>query len=184
MERNWEGSDEETLVIAAQAGDLAAFDLLARRYRPAALTVARMILPLEAAEDAAQDALLAAFKALPNLAMPERFAAWLGTIVRHRAKRIGKERSGQPLPLDEVILAYAPSIVTRLHEDERSSQVRCAISALPIDIREATELHYLQDWTAPEIADFLSLPLTTVKWRLHTARRLLRNRLAALEEIE
>ncbi|MFI5386663.1 MAG: RNA polymerase sigma factor [Fimbriimonadales bacterium] len=181
---NWEGSDEETLVIAAQAGDLAAFDILAQRYRQAAVTVARQTLPREVAEDAAQDSLLSAYKALPKLEDPRRFAAWFGAIVRHRARRLGRERSREPLALDEVIAAYAPSIVARLHEDERSKQVHCAVSALSEEIREPTELHYMQGWTAPQIAEFLLLPLSTVKWRLYTARRLLRNRLAALEEIE
>jgi RNA polymerase sigma-70 factor, ECF subfamily len=179
-----EQSDEIVLVMAAQAGDLAAFDVLAHRYRPAAVTVARQLLSCEAAEDAAQDALLAAFKALPKLAEPGRFAPWLGVIVRHRAKRLGREWSKKPLPLDKVILSYAPSIVARLHEDERSQQVRCAVSELPSELREPVTLHYLQEWTANQIAAFLSLPLSTVKWRLHMARRLLRNRLAALEEIE
>jgi RNA polymerase sigma-70 factor (ECF subfamily) len=178
----WEQSDELTLVIAARAGDLAAFDILARRYRPAAVTVARQLLSLEAAEDAAQDALLSAFKALPKLTDPARFAAWLGAIVRHRSRRLVRGIAEAPLALDAVIVAYAPAIVERLREDERASQVRCGVSGLPAEIREPTELHYLQHWSAPEIADFLGLPLSTVKWRLHTGRRLLRNRLASLEE--
>jgi len=86
--------------------------------------------------------------------------------------------------LDEVIVAYAPSIVERLLEDERGKEIRCAVAGLPADIREATGLHYLQGWTAGQIAEFLSTPLTTIKWRLHTARRLLRTRLTALEEYD
>jgi RNA polymerase sigma-70 factor, ECF subfamily len=181
---NWRLTEERELVIAAQAGDLEAFDQLARRYRPAAVTVARQTLPAAQAEDAAQDALLSAFKALRSLDDPGRFAAWLGAIVRHRAKRVGRERAKEPGPLDQVIVSYAPSIVLRLHQDERSRQVRCAISALPPELREPISLHYVNGWTAAQIAEFLSLPVSTVKWRLHTARRLLRNRLASLEEIE
>ena len=185
MERlNWKQMDEEALVIAAQAGDLAAFDVLARRYRPAAITLARQLLPIEAAEDAAQDSLISAFKALPMLENIERFPAWFASIVRHRARRLGRNGSNAPLALDEVIVSYAPSIVARLIEDERIQHIRCAVSSLPAEIREATDLHYLQEWTAPQIADFLSLPLTTVKWRLHTARRLLRDRLADLEKYD
>src|SRR5882724_3249264 len=135
---NWEQSDEVTLVIAAKAGDLAAFDQLARQYRPAAVTIARQMLPSEAAEDAAQDALLAAFKALPMLEDPERFPAWFGAIIRHRSRRLGRERAKEPLALDQVIVSYAPSIVARIHDDERSEQVRCAIASLPPEIREAT----------------------------------------------
>ena len=185
MERSsWRLTEEEELVVAAQAGDLEAFDMLARRYRPAALTVARQSLPAQQAEDAAQDALLSAFKALPSLQEPGRFPAWFGAIVRHRARRMGRVRSREPLALNQVIVTYAPAIVARLHEDERSQRVRCAISGLPAEVREPTTLHYLEGWTALQIAEFLSLPVSTVKWRLHTARRLLRNRLASLEEIE
>lgn len=181
---DYAGWDEGMLVVAARAGDLKAFDVLARRYRPAAVALASQTLPAETAEDAAQDSLLAAFKSLPSLEDAERFGAWLGAIVRHRSRRLGRERSRAPLALDEVIVAYAPAIVSRLQEDESAKRIRCAISKLPEDIRVAAALRFLQEWTAPEIAGFLSLPLTTVKWRLHTARMLLRDRLAFLEEID
>ena len=178
----WHESDEIGLVIAAQAGDLHAFDRLAQRYRPAAVTIARQLLPHEAAEDAAQDALLAAFKAVPQLEDPSRFSAWLGTIVRNRARKLGLQRSKEPLPLDRVILAYAPSVLAQVESGDVANELRCAIAALPADVREAVDLHHLQGWTAVETATFLGLPLSTVKWRLHTGRRLLRSRLAFLED--
>src|SRR5579862_3033331 len=155
---SWEQSDEETIVIAARAGDLAAFDQLARKYRPALVTIARQLLRGECAEDAAQDTLLAAFKALPRLQDPKRFSAWLGSIIRHRSRRLG--RQAKPfVPLDQVILSYAPSIVERLQEDERSERIGKAIEGLPEELRNAAGLHYLQDWTTAQIAEFLGLPL-------------------------
>lgn len=177
----WRG-DEQALVAAAQAGDLAAFDTLARRYRRASVILARQILPSEAADDAVQDALLAAYKSLPLLQDTERFAPWLAAIVRNRARRLAKGSRSEPAPLDQVIVAYAPAVLERLIEDQRAERMRCALMELPTDLREPTELHYLEHWSAPQIASFLDLPLSTVKWRLHTARGKLRKRLRTLEE--
>ena len=84
----WNESDETSLVVAAKAGDIRAFDVLAVRYRRAAVLAAlRIVKRQEVAEDAVQDALLTAFKALPGLQDNDRFAGWLGAIVRHRALR-------------------------------------------------------------------------------------------------
>jgi RNA polymerase sigma-70 factor (ECF subfamily) len=174
----WEEWEEARLVAAAQVGDLKAFDRLAQRYRPAAVVVASQVLgSREAAEDAAQDALLAAYKALPQLEDRSRFASWLGMIVRNRARRIGRG-SREMLDLDRLILAHAPSIVIPHEQRELSNVVRCAVQELPPDLRVVVQLYYLEDWSTDQVARFLSLPLTTVKWRLHHARRTLRPRLA------
>src|SRR5690349_11616300 len=111
---NWEGPSEAMLVAAAAAGDLGAFDALVRRYRPAAVMVASQIVATrEQAEDAAQDALLAAYAALPQLVDQERFGAWLGTIVRHRARRLASGERRQTVPIDEVVLSYSPALAER-----------------------------------------------------------------------
>ncbi len=173
--------EEEDLVRAATRGDLAAFDTLVRHYRPAAIALARQIVHSnERAEDTAQDALITAFKALPQLQDPTRFAAWLAAIVRHRAKRISQNREDQAIPLDEFIAQRMPGLQIR----EVRNEVSCAIEDLPEDQRIVAELFYLQEWSTQQIREFLSLPVTTVKWRLHMARKSLRPRLAESLEIE
>jgi RNA polymerase sigma-70 factor, ECF subfamily len=84
---------DEFLVVGAILGSLDAFDELASRYRAAAVRVAQSIVGRDDAEDVAQDALLLAFKALPSIEEPSKFAAWLSAITRHRAMRIGKRES-------------------------------------------------------------------------------------------
>src|SRR5258706_4648113 len=92
---------DEMLVVAAILGDLDAFDELASRYRAAVVRAAQAIVGREDAEDVAQDALLLAFKALPSIEEPGKFAAWLSAITRHRALRFGKrERSHQSGRID------------------------------------------------------------------------------------
>src|SRR5215510_8426332 len=98
---------DQILVVAAILGDLEAFDELASRYRAAVVRTAQAIVGREYAEDVAQEALLLAFKALPSIEEPRRFAAWLSAITRHRALRFGKFESTQSsrwLALDEVLV--------------------------------------------------------------------------------
>lgn len=175
----WNEGEERGLVIAASAGDLAAYDLLVRRYRKPALTVATAVLGRrELAEDAVQDALLAAFAALPRLGDPERFGPWLATIVRNRAQRLARGERRATVPLDAVVLAYSPAISERLEENERGQAVRSAVDGLPEELRPVVALYYLDEWPVAEIARFLGLPPTTVKWRLHAGRQQLRGLLS------
>jgi RNA polymerase sigma-70 factor (ECF subfamily) len=174
MESGMQKWEEEELVTAATGGDPRAYDALVRHYRPAAVSLARQIVRCkEKADDVAQDALITAFKALPQLREPSRFGPWLASIVRHRAFRSKEPAS---VSLDEVLLRYIPSLA--LPTQEMAEDVVLAINALPEELRPTTELYFLEEWSAPEIADFLDLPLTTVKWRLHTARKQLSPRLA------
>src|SRR5919202_1141024 len=82
---------DEVLVVAAMLGDLSAFDELCARYRAAVVRAAQGIVGRADAEDVAQDTLLIAFKALPTLEVPAKFAAWLAAITRHRAFRFTRQ---------------------------------------------------------------------------------------------
>lgn len=177
------GRDEEQLVWKAKVGDLAAFDQLVRRYRPAAILTARGVLASrEMADDAVQDAFISAYKSLPQLADGARFGAWLFSIVRHRAMRI---RSGEKIvhqPIDDLIASHVPSIQQRLEEEGDQAEIRCAITQLPPEVQAAVQLYYLNEWSVNDIASYLDLPRTTVKWRLHTGRQQLRALLSGTDE--
>ena len=177
--------DERMRVKAAIAGDLQAFDALAASYRPACVAEARAILGRQdAAEDVAQDALLTAYRNLPSLREPDRFAAWLGRIVRHRAFR-AKSGQREDVPLtDAIILRHAPSVSKHMEESERARCVWAAVEALEPETRVVAVLYYGRDWPVAKIAAFLELTGTTVKWRLHTARTRLSRFLEDWKEIE
>ncbi|HWD41396.1 MAG TPA: sigma-70 family RNA polymerase sigma factor [Fimbriimonas sp.] len=184
MRVSWDEVEEEGLVLAAQAGSLSAFDQLAARYRPAGVLVAQRVIKCrEGAEDAVQDALLKAFKALPQLQNPSRFAAWFGAIVRNRAIRLSQNpaRHEEPLEahLDRLILREAPSISASGAESYEAVE---ELQQLPEELIEIARLYYLHEWPIKQISDLLGLPVSTVKWRLHEARRRLKGRLANLSE--
>ena len=176
-----DASDAE-LVVAALAGNTQAFDVLVNRYRRAMLTVAQQIVRNHAdAEDVVQDAFLRSFEALPQLTDLNRFGAWLHSITRNRALRYRKNISRyQPEEDVEVHLnRYADtskSDPAHIVEQELTQQgIRDAIQDLPDDYQVVIELYYWAEMPQKRIAEFLSLPLTTVKWRLHKAKDLLKS---------
>jgi RNA polymerase sigma-70 factor (ECF subfamily) len=98
---------DEVLVVAAILGDLAAFNELVLRYRAAVVRLAQTIVGREDAEDVAQEVFLLAFKALPAIENPTKFAAWVMTITRHRALRFSKQKRRRyfaPIEFDESCL--------------------------------------------------------------------------------
>jgi RNA polymerase sigma-70 factor (ECF subfamily) len=178
----WEILTESTLVELARFGSPEAFDELVARYRQAAVSQAAQIVGhRDMAEDVAQDALITAYKALPQLQDSTRFGAWVGAIVRHQACRTASARDEQAVRLDELLLEKMPAL---RRETSVISDVACEISHLEPDVRIVAELYYLEEWRVRQIGEFLGLPETTIKWRLHESRRLLRPRLAETLEIE
>lgn len=175
------GCDDDVLVAWATVGDLEAFDELALRYRPGLVLVARRVSGnRELAEDAVQDGLLAAFKALPQLDDPSRFAAWLGAIIRNRARTLSRREgaivSHALSELDRVLLCRLTS-VRSAWADPLSTDLERAFADLPESTGELVRLHYLEGWSSVRLADVFALPLSTVKWRLLDGRRRLRRHL-------
>src|SRR6266545_6636693 len=90
------GNDKE-LVDAARAGDRAAVSLLVERHRPLLLAVCRrMTCDPQAAEDAAQEAVLQALLHLDRLRRPERFGQWLVGIGLNVCRHWLRERGRGP----------------------------------------------------------------------------------------
>jgi len=175
---------DEMLVVAAILGDLDAFDELASRYRAAVVRTAQAIVGREDAEDVAQDALLLAFKALPSIEEPPKFAAWLSAITRHRALRFSKrERSHQAgrIDLDEFLLeqvqALAHPLVARPEGDD---ELKLALETVPADYALVLRLRFFDEMPLKRISAFLSAPLSTVKWRIHRGKQLLREQVELL----
>ena len=169
------------LVVAALAGNTQAFDILITRYRRAMLAIAQQIVrnPTDA-EDVVQDAFLRAFEALPQLSDLNRFGAWLHSITRNRALRYYKS-AGRYQPQEDMEpylnRGADPSAEdpAQIVERELTQQaIRDAIQELPDDFRAVIELYYWAEMPQKRMAEFLSVPLTTVKWRLHKAKELLK----------
>ncbi len=173
---------DDLLVGLAILGDLRSFDVLALRYRKAVLRVAQVYAHAELAEDIVQEALLIAFKALPTIDDPAKFASWLYAITRHAALRISKSESAKNqnrVDLDELLLAQSEALARPFFEADtfETAWVRAAIDELADEYRLILQLRFYDEMSLKRIAKFLELPLTTVKWRLHRAKQLLKEKL-------
>lgn len=170
------GPPDGALAIAAILGDLDAFGELVRRYRRAAVRIAAAIAGPEVAEDVTQDALLLAFRALPDLEEPDRFAAWLSAITRNRALRWRERESRRPrVQFDDALLAYLDSTAAG---DQRAKELADGmlegLDQLPEEYRFVMRMRWLDEMSMEQISAFTGLPVSTVKWRLHDAKRRLR----------
>ena len=168
---------DELLVIEAILGNLDAFEELVLRYRPAVVRLARTIVGADDAEDVAQDSLLLAFKALPGIEEPRKFPAWLSAITRHRALRFSETAQSQRrVALDEALLEKIEAIGKPVAEKERDESMLQALDSLPGDYAMPLRLKFLDEMPLKRIAAFMGVPLSTVKWRIHHGKKLLRAR--------
>jgi RNA polymerase sigma-70 factor (ECF subfamily) len=176
---------DEMLVVAAILGDLGAFDELALRYRAAVVRVAQSIVGREDAEDVAQDALLLAFKALPSIENPEKFAAWLSAITRRRALRWSSRSSRQQkgrVEFDELLLEQLGALSRPLiDETVGDEEIGRALENVPADYALALRLRFMDEMPLKRIAAFTGASLATTKWRVHRGKQLLREQMKLLK---
>src|SRR5256714_15036022 len=136
--------DEKVLVRAYQAGDERAFDTIVRtQYNALYAHALRRLSQHEAAEDAVQDTLLRAYRALPNLDGDLALRAWLARILTNVCYDEGNRRRRQQGLVDKVSAlpeetAADPVDDTVLHETVRIMSE--ALKDLPETYREALVL--------------------------------------------
>ena len=164
---------------AARRGDRAAYDVLVRRKVESVYRTARTILGNEAdAQDATQDAFVAAWRHLPRLREPDRFDAWLGRIVVNECRQTLRHRG----TVREIAMPENASDRHFLTNAALGDPGTTAIDAvsfdrafdrLSIDDRAILALHHGDGRGLAEVASILGIPTGTVKSRLLRARRAL-----------
>ncbi len=177
--------DDSALVRAAREGERGAFDALVRRHQDRVWRVClRWLGDPETAREVAQDAFLAAYRALPGFRGDASFRTWLLHIAvntcrnAHTARRrrawgrhdmLGTDADGHSLDVaDTRPLPDARAVVADGRE-----RLRTALAALDEDLRAVVLLRDMEDLDYEEIAQVLDVPRGTVKSRLHRARQLL-----------
>jgi RNA polymerase sigma-70 factor, ECF subfamily len=177
--------DLEPLVRRAQEGYVKAFVELTRRYQHLAFGSAlALIQDLQQADDAVQEAFLAAWSARPKLTQLAASPAWLRGIVRHQACRVLRRRHLEAAPLDEAaeVASDAPTPDCRLEQRRVPAAALAGIAGLPALLREPAALFYVHECSHQDIAGFLGIPVTTANNRLHRARSLLQQRIPMMTE--
>ncbi|MEV1017561.1 RNA polymerase sigma factor [Micromonospora sp. NPDC049801] len=176
--------DIEELADRAAKGDAAALDALLIRIGPQVMRQCLRLLPCrQDAEEACQDALLQVARKIDSFAGRSKFSTWLHIVTANCArqtyrslKRRAEEQSTPQLPLDtadpRTTSVIAGSRLDLLDALERLEAHRPELVA-PLVLRDLCQLTYDQ------IADHLSIPVGTLKSRIHDARRHVRASLQA-----
>ena len=177
-------NEEQRWIAAARNGDQESFEKLVRLYEKRVFSLtSRMCRNSADAEEAAQEAFLAAWQALPAFRGDASFATWLYRLVsnacvdilrregRHQAMAgpsVDDEESS-PEPPDK-----SPSPHALAERAELRRQIEAGLAALPPEYRQVLILREIHQCTYDEIAQICSIDLGTVKSRINRGRKRLR----------
>lgn len=167
----------ESDVLLAGKGDEAAFGRLVERSANTVCSIALAIVRnVEASEDIAQEAFLAAWSNLRNLRNPASFLPWLRQVTRNQAHLWQREHHREIA--DEATVAAAPdarpSASEALIADEERRVLAEVLDQLPDDAREVLILYYREQSSTRHVAELLGLSEAGVRQRLSRSRTMLR----------
>jgi RNA polymerase sigma factor (sigma-70 family) len=164
-------STDRALLLATARGDEAAFEALVARHRPRLLRYATSRCGRDAAlaEDAVQDALVRAHRAIVAGKVPVDARAWLFAIVRNRCHDYF--RAARPTaPLPPELPGGSPSAFEEVERGERLAGALDAVDRLPTAQRAAILGRELEGRSYEDIAERQSTMVAAVKSLLHRAR--------------
>ena len=159
---------ERRLVRGVQRGDAAALEALFRREWPRAYRAAYLVVhDAAAAEAIAQEAFLAAVRAIDRFDRRRPFGPWMHRIVVNRAIDVTRARSlRREVDASAAEAAEAPPDPP---STPLSDELVAALGDLTPEHRAVVVLRYVLDYTPGEIAQALDMPRGTVNSRLRRA---------------
>ncbi len=161
------------------------FERIARTYSDLLLHTARLFVEDSAtAEDVVQTSLELAWRHLPTLRERAALKAWLLKIVMNQAMSVRRHEVRSQSYLRDAIRLWTSEIAAAAAADANATleqlwDLRAAICRLPSEQRAMIVLHYYLDMSVPEMTAMLSISPNTIKKRLRTALRRLRQAIGA-----
>jgi RNA polymerase sigma-70 factor (ECF subfamily) len=167
---------DATLVAATQAGDLAAFAELSRRYRDRYMRFAvRMVGGHDDAEDALQSAFIRAYRAIDRCRDPSRVGAWLYQIVANECRSLAIRRARRERRIVRDELALQTTASAEPAEQDLLEDVEYALAQLDVDQREAFVMKHVEQLSYEEMAEITGDGISALKMRVKRACARLRD---------
>ena len=190
--RDWRHLDDRALVAGVIAGERDAFVALMRRYNQRLFRLARATLRNDAdAQDALQDAYLAAYRSIGAFRGDAQLSTWLSRLVLNacfaRLRREGRRHAAAPMVSlsandgsdHEVMdISEGTSPDDALMRSQLRALLERKLDALPEVFRVVFVMRCVEELTVEETAQCLGIPEATVRTRHFRARSLLRESLA------
>jgi len=185
MARTFEQLTDAELLQHYMQGDEAAFREIVGRYKNGLYAFLRQFLNrADLVEDVFQETFLQLFTSRASFDQSRPLRPWLFTIAANKAKDalrksqrtsavpIGVISDAQDMSFDEMLNTLDSDNVVpydQMERTETATQVNEVIAGMPENLREILVLSYFNKFSYKQMADVLSIPIGTVKSRLHTA---------------
>ena len=169
---------DDVLVARAAAGDPRAFEQLVRRHQQQMYSVAlRITENSDDAEDAAQNAFIAAWRRLPEFRQDAKFSTWLYRIVTNHAlnqvrarKRTDQQRDIASLLEQDQPASTEPGPQDSAEGNALLQDLRTAIAALPEELRICWYAREVDGYSYQEVATIAGVTFDVARGRIYRAR--------------
>jgi RNA polymerase sigma-70 factor (ECF subfamily) len=167
------------------AGDETAFRELVTRYKNSLYTfLSNFLNSRELVEDVFQETFIQLFTSRESFDPTRPLRPWLFTIAANKAKdALRKQHRTAALPIGSlvdseemsfgdalnVLTSYETTPYEKIEENETATRVRHIIETMPENLREILILAYFNKFSYKQMSQILSIPIGTVKSRLHAA---------------
>ncbi len=167
------------------AGDEAAFRELVTRYKNSLYTfLSNFLNSRELVEDVFQETFIQLFTSRESFDPTRPLRPWLFTIAANKAKdalrkqhrtaalQIGSLVDSEEMSFGDalnVLTSYETTPYEKIEENETATRVRHIIETMPENLREILILAYFNKFSYKQMSQILSIPIGTVKSRLHAA---------------
>lgn len=170
---------EKELIKSTLAGSVEAYRTLYEiTVQDVYRTVRFLVTNLTDTDDIVQEIYISVYRSLQHYDLTRPFRPWLMAIAIRQIQTYRRQRWRQFRLLqkaevrEEIQQDFSPELA-----DKMSQQALIhAVNKLPFKLKQVVILHYLNQYTQEEIAEILSIPLGTVKSRIHAALQKLRKK--------
>ncbi len=170
-----EEKTDEDLVALAQKGDILSFSVLVNRYEKKLLRYGkRFLFNYENIEDAVQVIFVKVYENINSFQTTKKFSPWIYRIAHNHFINIIRKTKKEPfLFFDaDVIFSFSnkKDVLKEIKDEEELKEIECYLKSISAKYREVVVLYYFEDKSYKEIADILSIPISTVGIRLKRGR--------------
>lgn len=171
-------------VTAGNLPDHEHFTNLFHEHHPVVRRVVfRVLLDEQATDDIVQTTFIKAYYKMHTFKGRSKMSTWLCRIAYNEALTYRRKNARNPLSIEDV---YAPEKTSRQASDgnimtiETYEEISTAMADIPEHLRAAITLVVLEEVPVSEAAIIMNCNQATVYWRVHKARKLLKNKLKHL----
>ena len=178
---------EKLAIDKAITGDESALRYLLEKHKAFAFTIAiRIVKNREDAEEIIQDSFVKAFKALRSFKQSGKFSTWLYKIIYNTALTSVRKRK---IPLDSKDVHSEDKLVvpdnysngfSKMKNDDQEKYLKMALTSLDETDQLMITLCYNCELSISEVTDITGWKGTTIKTRLHRARKKLYEELSKI----